>query len=153
MKCNRKLRAAGPRRRRSLSPGVAQLKMGPSRRPFGIRLASLCNRIAQTCASVSCSTQESMPAMTAALVAARLGQRPKTNGGWEAFVHTPILGEHKTNVNIPGTLRFSCDRGRPTLVPGVIQLWTDKANRSIGNPLGRFSRGREPLLETGAGRA
>jgi hypothetical protein len=72
--------------------------------PLGIPLASLCNRGAQICGSVPCSTHQPVPTMKGALVAARLGQRPKTNGGWKAYALK--LGEHKANTNGPGTLRF-----------------------------------------------
>jgi hypothetical protein len=72
--------------------------------PPWIRLASLCNRGAQTCGSVSCSTQEPMPKV--ALVAARLGRRPNTNREWEASGRTLILGEHTANLNSPRARRF-----------------------------------------------
>jgi hypothetical protein len=63
----------------SIQP-ITQSKWG-----LGCACRSLCNQGAQICGSVPCSTQEPMPTMKAALVAARLGQRPKTNGGWKAL--------------------------------------------------------------------
>ena len=66
----------------------------------------LCNRVAQTWASVPCSSQEPIPTMTGALVAARLGQRPNTIRARQAFTHARILGEHTTNVNSSRALRF-----------------------------------------------
>jgi hypothetical protein len=80
------------------------LRVAASRR-LGFGWSSLCNRVAQTCGSVPCSTQEPMPAMKVALAAARIRQGPITNRAWQAFTHTVILGEHKANFNSPGTLR------------------------------------------------
>src|ERR1039458_1178904 len=96
--------------------------------PLGFGWPSLCNRVAQTWGSVPGSTQEPMATMKVALVAARLGQRPKTTWRMESVVHTLILGEHKANINGPGTLRF--------LAIGDAQRSSaGRANRSFGRPL------------------
>jgi hypothetical protein len=87
--------------------------------------ACLCNQVAQTWASVPCSTQEPMPTMTGAWVAVRHGQRPNTNRAWQAFTHTRMLGEHKANVKPSYSATFCGwkdavenrkDRGRGTRV-------------------------------------
>ena len=89
----------------SLSPRAAQLEVGGPD-PLGFGWPSLCTRVAQTWGSVPCSTQEPLPTMMAALVAAALGQRLNTNREWQAFAHTLMLGEHTTNVNSLRRLRF-----------------------------------------------
>jgi hypothetical protein len=40
-----------------------------------------------------------MPAITAALVEATVGQRLNPNRAWQPFAHAPIIGEHKAKVN------------------------------------------------------
>jgi hypothetical protein len=66
---------------------------------LGSGWSSPSNRVAQTCRSVPCSTQEPMPTMTAALVAARHGQRPNTNQAWQALAHQFMRGEQTANIN------------------------------------------------------
>jgi hypothetical protein len=81
--------------------------------PLGFGWPSLCNRVAQTWGSVPRSTQEQIPTMMAAWVAAALGQRLNTNREWRAFAHTLMLGEHKANVNSLRALRFFWRSGKP----------------------------------------
>ena len=59
----------------------------------------LCNRVAQTRASVPCSRPRPMPTLAATLVAAWPGQRPNTQPAWQAFAHPRILGEQTRNIN------------------------------------------------------
>src|SRR5216684_6366280 len=65
---------------------------------LGFGLPSLCTRGAQTWASVPYSTQDPMPTVTAAFVAARFRQKPNTSRARQAFTHIRILGEYKANV-------------------------------------------------------
>jgi len=88
---------------------------------LGFGWPSPCNRVAQTCPSVPCSTQEPMPTMMAAFVAARSRQRPNTKssmagvyshtdtrrtyGECQALVYSAIFCDWKDAVEI------SKDRG------------------------------------------
>jgi hypothetical protein len=108
------LQLGGRSRLAGLSSGTswirrALLSVLPLRAPAFHRLgsgwSSLCNRVAQTWGSVRYSTQKLMPTMKVAL---RGWTRVTAEYKWrvESVAHTLILGEHKTNINSPDTLRF-----------------------------------------------